>query len=247
VSGSITLEIPGRPVPKGRPRVAAGGHAYTPRRTRDFEELVAWHARGARRRFGRQPLAVEIELWSQRPLRGDLDNYVKSILDGLERGGLFVNDRQVVSSRAAFVVGAPDEKIVVRLRGQATQDLDHDGPHGSTPSSVRTPEGNADVPNSTSSKQTGGGMRIDVRNALLDAAKAELEHNGNYVALVSAALVEKGETPVGTLSLAPWEDEPGMVEIVVTEVSAPSSVRTPEGNADVPNSTPASEPEGSDG
>ena len=56
-----------------------------------------------------------------------------------------------------------------------------------------------------------------MRHALLAAAAAELEHNGNYVALVAAALVEAGGTPIGRLELQPWEDEKGMVEIVVYE------------------------------
>jgi Holliday junction resolvase RusA-like endonuclease len=38
---------------------------------------------------------VRIEMWTHTPLRGDTDNYVKSILDGLQKGGLFDNDSQV--------------------------------------------------------------------------------------------------------------------------------------------------------
>jgi len=36
----ITFAIPGKPVPKGRPRVTRSGRVYTPKATRDYESLV---------------------------------------------------------------------------------------------------------------------------------------------------------------------------------------------------------------
>lgn len=35
-----TFTIPGRPVPKSRPRFSRGGHAYTPKKTADYEKYV---------------------------------------------------------------------------------------------------------------------------------------------------------------------------------------------------------------
>jgi Holliday junction resolvase RusA-like endonuclease len=91
-----SLEVPGRPVPKGPPRKSARGHWYTPKRTVDFENLIAWHVLSDTRvRFGTKEVKVRIEMWTHTPLRGDTDNYVKSILDGLQKGGLFDNDSQV--------------------------------------------------------------------------------------------------------------------------------------------------------
>jgi crossover junction endodeoxyribonuclease RusA len=115
----VRLEIPGEPVPKGRPRKARQGHMFTPERTRSFEELVAWHARAHAVRLGAAPLAVRIELWSTRPLAGDIDNYVKAVLDGLVRGGAMEDDRQVVSLTVEREVGDP--RTVVHL-ARATQD-----------------------------------------------------------------------------------------------------------------------------
>lgn len=62
-------------------------------------------------------------------------------------------------------------------------------------------------------------MRADVRDALYTAAAAELEHNGNYVALVSRVLVEQGKTATVEVELQPWTDEAGMVDIILTDVS----------------------------
>lgn len=50
---AVVVNIPGQPVPKGRPRFTRGGFAYTPDKTRKYEKLVAGLAKtamaGARR------------------------------------------------------------------------------------------------------------------------------------------------------------------------------------------------------
>ncbi len=74
-----TIVIPGRPQPKGRPRVA-GGRAFTPSSTRDAEERVAW----ALRRHFPVPLAGKLVVsivFSTADPRADLDNLAKLILD----------------------------------------------------------------------------------------------------------------------------------------------------------------------
>ena len=38
---AVVVNIPGPPVPKGRPRFTRGGFAYTPEKTRKYEKLVA--------------------------------------------------------------------------------------------------------------------------------------------------------------------------------------------------------------
>lgn len=84
------LELPGVPVPKGRPRRGAGGRMFTPKRTRDYEQMVAWYARGSGLRFA---VPVELELVVRLSvMRGDGDNYLKSVVDGLVKGGLLEDD-----------------------------------------------------------------------------------------------------------------------------------------------------------
>lgn len=97
----LAFAVPGKPVPKGRPRVTRRNGrpiTFTPARTRDYEKRVAAYALQA-------CLAVE---W---PLRlrarysatlrfygaranADNDNLCKSVLDPMQ-GIVFVNDCQV--------------------------------------------------------------------------------------------------------------------------------------------------------
>lgn len=111
----IAFRVETPPVPKGRPRVG-NGRAYTPSRTVAFEAAVraAWVAAGCPRVEG--PLRVTVELdpagvtvtleeidVTRSKLRGDVDNYVKAVLDavqdktrnGVTDPGAFADDRQV--------------------------------------------------------------------------------------------------------------------------------------------------------
>lgn len=90
-----TLEfvIEGRPVPKQRVRTR-NGRFYTPKETRRYEDSVAWQAR-KEHAHSLGDVEVEITLCSQKPLRGDIDNYAKAILDGLVKGGVLHDDRVV--------------------------------------------------------------------------------------------------------------------------------------------------------
>ncbi len=87
--------VPGRPVPKERPRFnTRTGHAYTPRRTQDYEAKVGWQARIARVMLTEKDVRVTIRLYARGKRRPDADNCAKSILDSLQ-GIAYVNDRQV--------------------------------------------------------------------------------------------------------------------------------------------------------
>jgi crossover junction endodeoxyribonuclease RusA len=96
------------PKAKQRPRMTRRGRAYTPQATHIFESKVAdgWNKRY---KYGAKPIGIEIELDKDEfkvtifeveveketsPLRGDIDNYAKSILDGLN-GIAFDDDRSV--------------------------------------------------------------------------------------------------------------------------------------------------------
>lgn len=87
----VSFTVPGEPVPASRPRVTASRGTYMPRKTRDAVMAVAWHARRSRARFA-GPVTVFIHLYTDHR-RGDLDNYAKTVLDGLEAGDLLRNDR----------------------------------------------------------------------------------------------------------------------------------------------------------
>ncbi len=53
----LVIELPGEPVPKGRPRFGKG-HAYTPARTASYERSLAW--------------AYKAAMGSRKPLEGPL-------------------------------------------------------------------------------------------------------------------------------------------------------------------------------
>lgn len=134
----LVFVVPGKPVPKGRPRasVRAGRvHMRTPPRTVAYEDAVAWAARHAA--FGKaldmvegtgtaRPLAVSIvavlarvgrldkrgltagRVWAHGST-ADADNIAKAVLDGMQRGGALANDRHVVDVRCRMVYAAAGE------------------------------------------------------------------------------------------------------------------------------------------
>ncbi len=91
----LTVRLAGAAVPKGRPRTGQG-RTYTPEATRVYEDGVAVQVRAAMR--GRPPFDgwLAARLCFALPNRDpDLDNTIKSVLDGAARGRAMRNDRQV--------------------------------------------------------------------------------------------------------------------------------------------------------
>lgn len=76
--------VPGRPAPKQRPRVGANGKVYTPRVTQEYEQRVAWAAKAAGLRPLEGPVGVRAAFYFASRPPGDLDNYLKALLDGLK-------------------------------------------------------------------------------------------------------------------------------------------------------------------
>ena len=110
---AISFVVPGRPVPKGRPRVTRHG-TYTPKSTQEYEKAVrtAWQNQSGKDFPADTPLAVFVYAHFEIPMsfskkrrralegtphtqqRGDLDNVVKSVLDALN-GAAFPDDAAV--------------------------------------------------------------------------------------------------------------------------------------------------------
>ena len=116
MTAGLTFAVPGKPVPKQRPRMTRSGSVYTPAATTRYERLVAKHARAAGAAPMTGPVAVDISVrfpipksWTKarrlaadggpHTQRPDIDNLQKSVLDGLN-GVAFSDDAQVCSVSA---------------------------------------------------------------------------------------------------------------------------------------------------
>ena len=108
---SFSFSIPGRPRPKGRPRVSARGFVYTDSTTREYEKHVGNSYKEAEGPLFEGSVCVVVKLTTKGAevtisdieeksgLRSDIDNLVKSILDGLN-GIAFKDDKQVLILKA---------------------------------------------------------------------------------------------------------------------------------------------------
>lgn len=93
----VRFTVKGEPMSKARARVV-NGHAFTPLRTRQAEDVVAWSFRDVAR--GHEPTAtvyygVSAEFYAGTRQRRDVDNMLKLILDGLN-GVAWVDDNSVL-------------------------------------------------------------------------------------------------------------------------------------------------------
>lgn len=114
----IEFTINGECVPKARPRFSKFGHVYTTPKTRAYENIVKRTAIDNRVPCVTTALRVELVIYKSIPksfskkkrelanegkiypvVKPDIDNYVKSVLDGLN-GVLFMDDKQIVDFRA---------------------------------------------------------------------------------------------------------------------------------------------------
>ena len=108
----VDFTIPSAPVPKSRPRFNTNtGRAFTDDKTRIFESLVSL-AYGARQYFDDNYIRIRMKFKFEvpksyskkkridalegkiRPTKADIDNYIKSVLDGLN-GKAFKDDRYI--------------------------------------------------------------------------------------------------------------------------------------------------------
>ena|ERR1700689_3287471 len=116
MTARVQLIVPGDPQPAERAR-RGRGRWYTPPATVEYRQRVEWAWKTARAAgFGAAPLTISASFHLPRPVShhgtgrniqavkpscrhllppGDLDNYLKGLLDGLQAAGAFDNDKQV--------------------------------------------------------------------------------------------------------------------------------------------------------
>lgn len=127
--------IPGKVIPKGRPRFVLNKYTgkpevYTPKRTKDYEKIVALHAKKRIKSPIEGYLKVRIIMyfavpksWTKakkqqaadgliKPHVADLDNMAKSILDGMN-GVAFTDDKYIYDLHVEKAFGQADEAVVI--------------------------------------------------------------------------------------------------------------------------------------
>lgn len=127
----VIVTVPGTPIAKGRPRMVAHGHPYTPERTRDAEQSLALFFKQACRKPLEGPLELIVAFsfhyprsWpkAQREAvengeepwhvgKPDLDNLVKLVKDA-GNGILWRDDAQIVTIEACKVYGVEAETTI---------------------------------------------------------------------------------------------------------------------------------------
>jgi Holliday junction resolvase RusA-like endonuclease len=118
---SAVLAFP--PVPAARPRVTRQGWSYYPktyktwlqRATEGFaEQKPATPIEG--------PVAVRLFIYAERPKttkrlfpRGDVDNFAKAVFDAATKGGVWVDDDQIVKATITKRFDAVNPRVVLEV------------------------------------------------------------------------------------------------------------------------------------
>ena len=120
----VKFHINTRPTPKQRPRLGKGGKVYTPNSTKVFEEICRL-SYGNRYYFDKEYISIKIvfkfkvpksyskKKYSEaiegkiRPSTNDIDNLIKSVLDGLN-GKAWKDDRYIYRIEAEKIFADKD-------------------------------------------------------------------------------------------------------------------------------------------
>lgn len=116
-----SIIIEGNPRPKQRPRVIhkdGKTWAYTPRATRDWENAViaaALEQVGPLKLEG--DLEIEAIFYRRTRHRVDVDNLIKSLIDGLMGARVFLDDSQIARSvmEIRYDRNRPRAEVIIRL------------------------------------------------------------------------------------------------------------------------------------
>ena len=131
----VKFTVPGKAVPKARPRRGKYGGVYTPKNTVHYENLVKLSAQYHFDKPVDAPIELHVKfklprpkkiIWKTKPMpevptpsKPDLDNLLKSVIDGLS-GVAFYDDRQIWKITAEKVYHAGDDKpeVMIEIRWQ---------------------------------------------------------------------------------------------------------------------------------
>lgn len=134
---NVKFSIPGPAQAKQRPRInRQTGRVYTPNATHKYEKLVK-ECYGDRHFFDSQYISVKITfkfsipksyskaeyyealIGEKRPKKADIDNYIKSVLDGLN-GVAFTDDRYICHLEAEKIYTEGEAETIVEINSMKT-------------------------------------------------------------------------------------------------------------------------------
>lgn len=131
MSGSkpLKLVIPVRPAGKGRPKFG-NGRVYTPKATKDYEELIGWYARKAMvgRKAMTGPVRLTVVASFKSKERGwhttkpDGDNVMKAVCDALN--GIVFGDDSQCAIKTISKIKAMDDLLEVTVEELSAKETD---------------------------------------------------------------------------------------------------------------------------
>ncbi|MAH46383.1 hypothetical protein CMI37_11165 [Candidatus Pacearchaeota archaeon] len=140
----FSLDVPGVPVAKGRPRVTRAGHVYTPQKTREYEGRIrnATMILMAGRKPLETPCIVHVGVFFEPPrslskkkraelfetggfhaIKPDLDNVVKAALDGICGENMAILDDKQIIEICSYKTYAEAAKLSIDVF-EVTSDVD---------------------------------------------------------------------------------------------------------------------------
>ena len=133
----IKFTVYGKPEGKARPRHTKSGHVYTPEKTKNYEQAIAWAYRCAGGKLNTGYITVDVKAFYKIPksatkekrgmiergflkpaLKPDIDNVIKAVLDGLN-GVAYGDDSQVIKISGEKIY-AEEPCIVVEVQNYET-------------------------------------------------------------------------------------------------------------------------------
>jgi crossover junction endodeoxyribonuclease RusA len=115
-STAIHFVVPGPPIPKARPRLAPGGHTYTPPRTVEAEARIRAYLKAAYPNFRMLGVdcALHIDVYLKGQARGDWDNFGKLVSDALNRVA-YEDDSLIQDARVRKFYDSPHPRTEITL------------------------------------------------------------------------------------------------------------------------------------
>lgn len=115
----LEITIPGDPVTTARARFSSRGGfgvVYTPAKSIQYQNVVATYVQAASSERGlRYTFRVEAKFFKAGRQRTDIDNLLKSVLDGCTRSGIWADDSQVREVSAKLLLAQDEPRLELVL------------------------------------------------------------------------------------------------------------------------------------